>query len=628
MGEGSIFAETVPSLAMENVSQPVRLVRCGAFEVDLRSGELRKQGVKIKLQEQPFQVLFILLEHAGEVVTQEEFRRKLWAQNTFVDFQHSLATAINKIREALGDSVRNPRFIETLPKRGYRFIAPIEREHAPGTLAAAPQLDATPSATAPGPRSVPEDPSAGFQDRASEKIGSLAVLPLVNLSADLEQEYFADGMTDELIASLGQISSLRVISRTSSMQYKGTTKNVREIASELNVDAVVEGSLRRSGDRVRITAQLIHAPADRHVWAQSYQGNVRDILELQSQVAQAISDAIQARLTPQEHARLFHSRAVNPEAHELHLKGLYFWNRNRNQRDLIKAIELFQQAIDRDPTDALAHAGLSDAYSSLVAWDVLPPLETLPKAKAAAARAIQNADSLAEAHGSLGHARMYDCDFAGAQTEFERAIRLRPSYATAHWLHALNLSKRAQLDEAVAEARHARTLDPISHISNQVSGWIFYLARRYERAIEEEQKALEMDASLAPARYYLGLAYEQERKFPEAIEELERAVALSGAIPQFVGALGHAYALSGRRSEAINILERLNEQSKTAYVSKFSIAMVYAGLGEKEMTFDFLDKASRERAQGLTNLEVDPRLDPLRSDARFQDLLRSLHSSP
>ncbi|MDE3136819.1 MAG: winged helix-turn-helix domain-containing protein [Acidobacteriota bacterium] len=612
---------------MGEAPQSVRMVRFGVFEADLRSGELRKQGIKVKLQEQPFQVLFILLEHAGEVVTREELRRKVWTQNTFVDFEHSLATAINKIREALGDRVGSPRFIETLPKRGYRFIAPIECEHAPGMSAAAPQPDAMPSAIALDSRGLPEHPLR-WRESGTGTIDSLAVLPLINLSAEQEQEYFADGMTDELIANLGQISSLRVISRTSAMRYKGTAKNVREIASELNVDAVVEGSVRRSGDRVRITAQLIYAPADRHVWAHSYEGDLRDVLGLQSQVAQAISGAIQAKLTPQEQARLAYSRAVYPEAHELYLKGLYFWNTNRNQRDLTKAIELFQQAIERDPSDALAYAGLSDAYSSLVGWDVLPPSEAIPKAKAAAARALQNDDSLAEAHGSLGHAEMYDWDFAGAETEFERAIQLNPSYATAHWFYALDLSKMGKLDEAVAETCRARTLDPISHVSNEVSGWIFYLARRYDRAIEAEQKALEMDASLAPARFYLGLAYEQELKYPEAIEELEKAVALSGAIPQFAGALGHAYGVSGKRSEAIKILERLGEQSKRTYVSPFSMAILYAGLGEKEATFEFLEKAFRGRAQCLTNLKVDPRFDVLRSDPRFQDLMRGIHLIP
>src|SRR5215472_8159687 len=272
------------------------------------------------------------------------------------------------------------------------------------------------------------------------------------------------------------------------------------------------------------------------------------------------------------------SHTVNPEAQEAYLKGLYFWNTNRNQRDLSKAIELFQQAIEKDPSNSLAYAGLADSYASSEAWEVLPPLEALPKAKAAAARALKNGGSLAEAHGSLGHAEMYDWDFTGAENEFKQAIQLNPSYATGHWFYALDLSKMGKLDEAVTETLRAHNLDPVSRLSNEVSGWIFYLARRYDDAIEQEQKALEMDPNLAPARFYLGLAYEQKLKYPEAIQEFERAFALSGN-PEFLGALGHAYGVSGQRAEAKKILQKLNEQSRHVYVSSFSVALVHLGLG-------------------------------------------------
>ena len=658
---------------MEQASQPERVVRFGAFEINLLSGELRKQGVKIKLQEQPFRVLVMLLEHPGEVVTREELRTRLWPQDTFVDFEHSLATAINKVREALGDAVQSPRFIETLPRRGYRFIAhiaPVAPAEAPFVGGPVGRSDGDTASANAGLSLVPSDSRrpwdfvrrrwviavalvvlvvvvalviafnvSGLRNHLVSALGrgsralatniqSVAVLPIENLSHDPEQEYFADGMTDALITDLGKISALRVISRQSVMRYKGSKKPLPEIASDLNVDALVEGAVVHSGNRVRITAQLVQGRPERQLWAETYESDLQDVLVLQGEVARAIADEIKVKVEPQEQARLAHSRAVNPEAHELYLKGLYFWNTNRNQRDLTKAIELFQQATEKDPGDPLAYTGLSDAYSSLVGWDVLSPLETLPKAKAAATTALQNDDSLAEAHGSLGHAEMYDWDFAGAENEFKRAIQLNPSYATGHWLYALDLSKMRRLREAVEEMQRAQSLDPISHVSNEVSGWIFYLARDYEHAVEQEQKALELDANLAPARYYLGLAYEQERKYPEATEQFEKAVALSGGIPQFVGGLGHAYGVSGRRGEAAKILERLSDQSKRTYVSPFSIAIVYAGLGETKQTFEWLDKAFRGHAQLLTNLKVDPRLDTLRSDMRFQDLLRRMNFPP
>ena len=658
---------------MQQASEPESVMRFGAFELNLLSGELRKQGVKIKLQEQPFQVLAILLANPGRVVTRDELRTQLWPQDTFVDFEHSLATAINKVREALGDAVQSPRFIETLPRRGYRFIAhiaPVAPAEAPFVGGPVGRSDGDTASANAGLSLVPSDSRrpwdfvrrrwviavalvvlvvvvalviafnvSGLRNHLVSALGrgsralatniqSVAVLPIENLSHDPEQEYFADGMTDALITDLGKISALRVISRQSVMRYKGSKKPLPEIASDLNVDALVEGAVVHSGNRVRITAQLVQGRPERQLWAETYESDLQDVLVLQGEVARAIADEIKVKVEPQEQARLAHSRAVNPEAHELYLKGLYFWNTNRNQRDLTKAIELFQQATEKDPGDPLAYTGLSDAYSSLVGWDVLSPLETLPKAKAAATTALQNDDSLAEAHGSLGHAEMYDWDFAGAENEFKRAIQLNPSYATGHWLYALDLSKMRRLREAVEEMQRAQSLDPISHVSNEVSGWIFYLARDYEHAVEQEQKALELDANLAPARYYLGLAYEQERKYPEATEQFEKAVALSGGIPQFVGGLGHAYGVSGRRGEAAKILERLSDQSKRTYVSPFSIAIVYAGLGETKQTFEWLDKAFRGHAQLLTNLKVDPRLDTLRSDMRFQDLLRRMNFPP
>jgi TolB-like protein/DNA-binding winged helix-turn-helix (wHTH) protein len=443
---------------MQDERRLLERVCFGVFELDLRAGELRKHGIRVRLQEQPFQILATLLAHAGEIVTREELQKKLWPADTFVDFDHGLNKAINKIREALGDSAESPRFVETVARRGYRFLAEVKAADA--APARTPDLTAHPLSVPAAPNRGEDLPgelanpkhaqrSTGWKipalvllllaaslavwklhswNHPSPAIRSLAVLPFESLSSDASQDYFADGMTDELISDLGQISALRVISRTSVMSYKRARKPLPQIARELNVEAVVEGTVLRSGDQVRITAQLIEASADKHLWSQSYEGELRDTLALQNKVARAIADQIQVNLNPQEQAALKKVMIVNPEAYESYLKGRYFWNK-RTADGLKAALTYFNQAIEHDPNYAQAYSGLADTYALLGDWQyaVMTPKEALPKAKAAAIKALELDNTLGEAHNSLAFCLDgFDWNFSSAGKEFQRAIELNP----------------------------------------------------------------------------------------------------------------------------------------------------------------------------------------------------------
>jgi TolB-like protein/Tfp pilus assembly protein PilF/tRNA A-37 threonylcarbamoyl transferase component Bud32 len=467
-----------------------------------------------------------------------------------------------------------------------------------------------------------------FGPGAPGRIRSLAVLPLENLSGDPEQDYFVDGMTDALIADLAKISELRVISRTSMMCYRGTDKSLPEIARELNVDAVVEGSVLRAGNQVRITAQLIHGATDQHLWANSYEHELRDILGLQGEVARAIAQEIQIKVTPQEQARLARAQPVNPEAYEAYLKGRYHWNK-RTEEGFRKAIDNFQQAIEIDPNYAAAYSGLADCYSLLADYGILRPDEAYPKAEAAASKALRIDDTLAEAHASLAMAVwQYDWDRSRAEKEFKRAIELNPGYATAHHWHALFLGRTGRLQEAIAEIKRAQELDPLSLIINTVTGMVFYWARQYDLAIQEYRKTLEMDPDFEIAHYLLGWVFGQKGLYDEAIAELRRAEGFSGGAAKHLARLAQVYAATGAETEARKILEQLNELSKQTYVPPCFFAIVCAGLGEKDQAFAWLDKACAERDSYLLDLKVDPIYDNLRSDPRFDEMVRRIGLEP
>jgi TolB-like protein/DNA-binding winged helix-turn-helix (wHTH) protein/Flp pilus assembly protein TadD len=603
--------------SMEEDHQVRGRPRFGVFEMDLRAGELRKHGLRIRLQEQPFQVLAILLEHPGEVVTREELQRKLWSADTFVDFDHGLNKAINKISEALGDSAESPRFVETVARRGYRFLADVKVADTAPVHSPEPSAQPHPSAEAREHPDLAREhvmPKTFRRSlawkvsvfaillamaslvtwklyswkRSSPIVRSLAVLPLESLSSDASQDYFADGMTDELISDLGQISALRVISRTSVMAYKHARKPLPQIARELNVDAVVEGTVLRSNDQVRITAQLIEASSDKHLWSQSYEGGLRDTLALQSKVARAIADQIRINLNSQEQAELKNVRVVNPAAYESFLKGRYFWNK-RTADGLKVALAYFNQAIDEDPRYAQSYSGLADTYALLGDWQyaAMTAKEALPKAKAAAIKAVELDSALGEAHNSLAFCLDgFDWDFDSAGKEFRRAIELNPGYATAHHWYAWHLSLLGRYDEAIVEMRKAESLDPLSIIINADLAELLVLAHSYDESIRQSRKTIEMDPNFALAHNQLGQAYLQKQMHGEAIAELQKAVQLSEGSPTCMANLARAYAASGKRSEAAKLLSDLKRRSNPGYSHASEIAVIYAALGDTKSSLD------------------------------------------
>jgi TolB-like protein/DNA-binding winged helix-turn-helix (wHTH) protein/Flp pilus assembly protein TadD len=638
--------------------RPASVLRFGTYEVSLQSGEVRKAGLRIRVQQQPMKLLEILLEHPGEVVTREELRSRVWPTDSFGDFDQALNIAIGKLRSALGDSAESPRFIETLPKRGYRFIADVSvadaevRPRKPEPVAGDPV--ALEPKTEPGhmiqAAGLAIVPKYGlwatrqvilalalvlgltilslwlFRSRVPAPTGvrSLAVLPLENLSGDVSQNYFADGMTDELITDLAQISALRVISRTSVMVYKGARKPLPQIARELNVDAVVEGTVLRSGDRVRITAQLIEASTDRHLWSQSYEGDLRDTLTLQKKVASAIADQIQINLTPREQAALKTVKVVNPEAYESYLKGRYFWNK-RTADGLKAALAYFKQAIEEDPKYAQAYSGLADTYALLGDWQyaVMTPKEAFPQAKAAAIKALELDSTLGEAHNSLAFVLDgFDWDFDSAGKEFQRAIELNPGYATAHQWYAWHLSLLSRYDEAIAEMRKAENLDPLSLIINADLAELLVLAHSDDESIRQSHKTIEMDPNFGLAHNQLAQAYLQKHMYDEAVAELKTAVQLSGGSPAFIANLARAYVVSGKRSEAAKLLDDLKKRSNPGYSNASEIAVIYASLGDADQAMTWLEKGYDERFN--PGVLLRPGFDPLRSDPRFQNLVRRI----
>ena len=650
---------------MESPVASARIVRFGVFEVDLKACELRKHGFRMKLAEQPFQVLALLLERPGEIVTREELRARLWQGDTFVDFDHGLNNAVMRVREVLLDSSDHPRYIETIPRRGYRFVAPVEESHAqaaahdrehlpsaPSLLESEPALEpaiSTRRASQPwwtarrgGLAAVAFVLAAGLlaillrtnrnaTNRANAaRSTSLVVLPLENLSEEKDQDYFADGMTDELIANLAKIRSLHVISRSTAMAYKGTRKPLSEIARELNVDAVVEGTVMRVGSRVRITAELVQVSTDHHLWADTYESQIGDVLALQNRVSSAIVNEIRINLTPEERERLAKTPAVSPEAYENYLKGLYYWNK-RSDENLTRAITYFERAAVLDPQYALAYAGLSDCYAIISAeiFGTMPASEAAPKAKAAALRALELDPTLVEAQTSLATEKFnYEWDWSGASEGFERAIGLNPSYATAYQRYSLYLIAMGRAQESFAQIQKARELDPLSLSINFSLGWRLYMARQYDAAIAQLKDTLDMDPSYELPHLIVGQAYEQKGDYVQAIPALRKAVDLSHGTPLMVSALAHAYGRSGNRVEAEKLLAQLKTKSTTQYVSPYYFAIVSVGLGKNDEALDLLEKAFGDRSNGLVFLQVEPELDDLRSNPRFVALEHRLGFPP
>jgi TolB-like protein len=576
------------------------VIRFGAFELDASNGELRKAGVSLKIHPQPLQVLLLLAEHAGQTVTRDEIQRCLWGDNTFVDFERGINFCVNRIRATLGDDAEKPLYVETLPRRGYRFIAPVKIHAALTAFALGGRLS---------------------EWTTDQSFPSLAVLPFENLSGDPAQDYFAEGMTETLITELGKISALRVISRQSMMQYKGTKKTVPQIAGELNIKAVVEGSVLRVGDRVRVTVQLIEAVPERHLWADSYDRSFRDVLALHSEIARTVAKKIKVTLTPQEETRLAGGRAVNPAANEAYFRSRYFLDR-RTKADLDEALVSTQQAAELDPTFAPAYASLSEVYLALGLYEPTRGTELLAKAQVASLKALELDDTLSAAHYTLAAIHGIGWDWLGAEVEYRRAIELNPSNALAHLWYSDLLIVLGRVTEAEAEGRRAQELDPVSlQVYFAVSAHLYY-ARRYSELIELCQEWVKRNPNLEWNYHHCqGATYVQMGRYKEGIAELREALKSSTIYEHTATELANALAVAGEREEAMQVLERV----KNVPWNTFGAALVHSGLGEKDEAFRSLERAIDLRAPLVTLLKVDPRFDSLRQDSHFQNLLRRMN---
>jgi TolB-like protein/DNA-binding winged helix-turn-helix (wHTH) protein/Flp pilus assembly protein TadD len=654
-----------------------RSYRFADFTLEAGEHRLRRGTQEIYLRPKTFETLLYLIERCGHLITKDELLDALWADTMVTE--GTLTHCIEEVRKALRDEAHHPRFIQTVPRVGYKFIAEVEAtalaggdesieeeyssiqvvvteetHEGAGTPTAwgngPVSLPLPPASLAPSSRRLPLPLSFGLWPRRhqlwaalgvlgllvlsglvlhygpDQRIGSIAVLPFINLSADPEQEYFADGMTEALIGDLARIKALRVISRTSVMPYKKAKKPVPEIARELNVDAIVEGSVLRSGERVRISAQLIHAPTDRHVWGQSYERDLRDILELQRDLARSIAQGVRITVMPPAEVRPSPAHPINPDVYQAFLKGRYFWGQ-RTSQGYRKGIEYFHEAIAREPTYAPAYAGLADCYA-LLGGGTLAPREVMPKARAAALKALEIDESLAEAHTSLAFVRhRFDWDWAGAEQDFKRAIELNPNYATAHQWYGFYLTTVGRFGEALREMRRAQELDPLSVAISTSVGTVFYYQRQYDRAIEVYEKVVEMESDAIGAHEGLGRAYAEKGRFEPARTEFLKAREISGG-RRGPGLLGHLYGLSGERDQARKIIEELKERSEREYLSPYSIARIYIGLGEKDPAFQWLEQAYEVRDEWSVFLKVNPIFDTLRADPRFADLQRRVGPAP
>jgi TolB-like protein/DNA-binding winged helix-turn-helix (wHTH) protein/Flp pilus assembly protein TadD len=634
--------------------QPSRRLSFEEFEIDLRSGELWERGNRVRLQDKPFQVLRVLLERHGELVTRDELKQTLWPSDTFVDFDDGLNTAVRKLRDVLGDSAEKPRLIETIPRRGYRFVGRLadlrpaafpsiaeeskgspEQENS-GSIAPAPTVLAAQKAfiakrwrtllTGLGALAVFFAALAVYRGSSVKgakqlPIKSLAVLPLKNLSGDPTQEYLADGMTEALIGRLSGIHDLRVVSRTSVTRFKDTHLSVPEIAGTLQVDAIVEGSVIRDGNRIRVHAQLIRAATDEHFWSEAYDRDLRDVLSLQSDVAQSIARKVEVTISGEEHARLSAARTVDPEAYEAYLKGRYYWNK-RTADSMRKAAFYFEQAISKDPGFGAAYSGLADCNSGLAWHGFMSPAEVLPKAYAAAQKAVGLDPQSAEAHASLALVLEHKWDWAGAEVEFKRALELNPQYANAHHWYGDYLSIQGRHDEALVEAKRALELDPLNLMIGTWVGLRYYLARRYDGAIEQSRNTVDLDPNFAAAHLILGESYVQQGKHKLGLDELQKAASLSGDSPLYMAQVGVSLALAGEKKEALRVIRELQGISSRRYVSPYGVAQIYAALNDKEQTYRWLEIACPDRAVWMSYLAVDPLFDSIRSEEPFRDLLR------
>jgi TolB-like protein/DNA-binding winged helix-turn-helix (wHTH) protein/Tfp pilus assembly protein PilF len=638
-------------------SRPSHLFRFGVYEVDPHNREIRREGLRIKLPEKSFQLLLILLENAGKVVLRGELQAGLWAAGTFVDFDANIKTALNRLRQSLGDPAENPVFVETIPRVGVRFIAPVsrvEREEmsASHLIGSATNPQIHPNApgdsvlayrrilfwrTAVVVSLILATASLGlvvrrlrpFEARASSaKLAILLVLPFDNLSGDPSQQYFSDGMTDEMITAIGEQAphEVSVIGRSSAMRYRGTEKPISQIAHELGgADYVLEGSVRRSSDHVAINAQLVRTRDQAVLWAQTYQRDVADLLEVQQNVAQQVSHSILQKLVSSP--QLSAPRRLDALAYDSYLMGLYYQQNKRTGLDLLKSVEYFQTAIREDPNYAEAYAALAQSYKLVATWEIMKPSEAYPKAEAAARRALLLDPNLASAHMALAAAEQeYHWKWGTAETEFRRAIELEPNASLPHKGYAEFLMDAGRSEEAIVEVERAVSLDPFALGVRLLSATVYLFAGKYERSIQACNAIIQVDPRFAPAYYVLGNVYEVQGQYANATAHYQLAERLSDGSPKMSAALAHAYALSGHRQDAKRVLSTMEETAKTKYVSPYSLATVYAGLGDKRRALDLLEKAVTEHSSDLMYLDHSacPCFNSLRDDPRFLKIIEEV----
>jgi TolB-like protein/DNA-binding winged helix-turn-helix (wHTH) protein len=613
----------------------------GAFRLDPTERILLRQGEQVSLTPKVFDTLVYLVENPGRLITKDEFMQQVWA-GAFVE-DAALAQSISQLRKALGDS----EVIETVPKKGYRFLGQVRTvEAAARTLVANPLAVETKAEPLPDANTRTASRKEKrrwiwgaasavlmvalflfviFERRVASRtpINSLAVLPLQNLSGDPNQEYFADGMTDELITDLAQIHSLRVISHTSVIQFKHTQKSLPEIAAQLNVEAIVEGSVLRSGNNVRVTAQLLDARRDQHLWAASYEREMTNVLELQGQVARSIADQINVKLTPEEGAKLSASRSTNPAAYDALLTAQYLFNR-RNAADTEKAIGYLHHSLELDPNSVEAWTALAYCYTSLGSdLGVVDPAKVISPARDAITRALQLDPNLAEAHTTLAWMKLwYEWDWTGSEREFKRSIKLNPNDSVTHREYSHYLQLRKRFDEAVAENKRAIELAPLDILASTHLAWVYVDARDGVKAVAQSQHVLDMDPSLTGAYIMLARGYELQNKWPEAIAAIEKT---KTSYPQvYFTEMAYIRAASGNKKQAQKAFDELNEFAKRNYVPPYGFAIYYSTVGDRDRAFEYLRQAYAKHDTHLVAVEVSRGLDNLRGDQRFQDLERRM----
>jgi TolB-like protein/Flp pilus assembly protein TadD len=584
-----------------------RIYEFGAFRLDTGERLLLRDGEPVPLTPKVFDTLVVLLQKSGHMVGKDELMKEVWA-DSFVE-EGNLTQNISVLRKVLGENFDGRAYIETVTRRGYRFIADV-RELAD---VADPTREKQTGAL------ISKGQGTAAQDNG---LNSLAVLPLTNVSGNPDSEYLSDGITESIINILSQLPRLRVMARSTVFRYKGREVDPQQVGQALGVRAVLVGRVLQRGESLIVRIELVDVANGWQLWGEQYNRKFADILALQEEIAREISGNLKIKLTGEEKQRLAKRYTEDSEAYRLYLKGRYYWNKYTKE-GLTKAIEYFNQSIELDPGYTLAYTGLADSYYRL-SNAYSPPKETLPKARTAAIKALEIDHTLAEAHASLGLIKMYhDWDWAGAEHHYRRALELDPRSVLAHQRYGNYLAMMGRLEESIAILKRGQELDPLSLLTSSLIGLTLYLSRQYDKSIEQHGRTLDMDPNYLVARVSLGVAYTQKGMYEEAIAEFQKAGDLEGQA-ETVAELGYVYAVSGKRSQAQEMLDELKERSEHAFVSPYNVAKVYVGLGEIDLTFEWLDRAFEERSEWLIWLKVDPKLDCIRSDSRFRKLMQRI----